>query len=117
MNARFGLQLLATAILMAFQPAQAALDVIDTINAVRLQGCGVRRGIKAPLMAERRLVAAARRLSEGISLQHAMDTASYRAMRSASLHVRNAADRNALRRMLHQGFCTQLTDAQFREVG
>src|SRR5688500_11773280 len=104
---------LPLAVLLLSSPVGAALDALPAANAVRAQGCSGRPGADPPLRKNKRLTEAARRLSQGTSLQAAMDTASYRAMRSASFHVRGAGTAAVLQKMLAGGFCRNLTDDTF----
>ena len=97
--------------------AHCAVDVVDIANSVRAKGCGGKQGAGTALIADKRLTEAARRVSKGAGLQAAMDGSAYRAMRSASLHVEGADSADMMMQTLTEGFCSQLIDPEFREVG
>ena len=97
--------------------AHCAIDVVDIANSVRVSGCSGKHGAGTALIADSRLMDAARRLANGVRLQTAMDSAAYRAMRSASLRVEGASSADLMTKTLVEGFCAQLVDPQFREIG
>jgi uncharacterized protein YkwD len=97
--------------------AHCAIDVVAVANSVRLKGCGGKHGADTALITDKRLIDAARRLSKGAGLQTAMDGSAYRAMRSASLRVEGADSTDVMVKTLTQGFCSQLVDPQFHELG
>jgi uncharacterized protein YkwD len=96
-------------------PSQAALP--DSINAIRLHGCGGRVGMNRPLHTARKLDEAARRTAAGASLQDALLAVGYSAEESAALHVATPGGDLATARLLEQHFCAQIAEPLEREIG
>jgi uncharacterized protein YkwD len=95
--------------------AQAALP--DSINAIRLHGCGGRAGSNPPLRTVRKLDEAAERAAAGTSLRDALRAVGYEAQLSASIHVATPGGDPAIVRLLQSHFCTQISEPMEREIG
>jgi uncharacterized protein YkwD len=108
---------LALALLFIVPSPVAFADVAGTVNAVRREGCGRNKGVRAPLREQRALSAAARRLSRGDSLEDALMRANYRAKQSASLRLRGNLNDKSIANSLRAQFCQQVTEPAFRDVG
>jgi uncharacterized protein YkwD len=98
-------------------PAVAAADVIDITNAVRSQGCGRKSVAHRPILSHRQLNEAARRLSQGDSLQEATSKSGYRARQSATIVFQHTNGDAGISRMLAQRFCRIVADPNLREIG
>lgn len=95
--------------------AQAALP--DSINAIRLHGCGGRVSVNRPLRSARKLNEAARRTAAGARLHDALLAAGYSAEESAAIHVATPGGDGATARLLEQHFCAQISEPMEREIG
>jgi uncharacterized protein YkwD len=100
---------------MQMLEAQAALP--DSINAIRLHGCGGRPGINHPLHNARKLDEAAQRAAAGTSLHDALLAVGYEAQMSASIHIATPGGDLAIARLLEQHFCAQIAEPTEREIG
>jgi uncharacterized protein YkwD len=98
-------------------PGLARADILGIANAVRAHGCPGRPGARPLLRAEPRLDQAARRLERGERLTDAMSATGYRALASASIHIRGEVTDQAASRALSTQFCSQLTNPAFRDLG
>jgi uncharacterized protein YkwD len=97
---------------MLLSPAAHA-DILDVINKLRAQRCGVRE----PLRASPQLDQVARLLSRGAQLEDARREARYASTRLASLMLTNTDDERSLEQMLGQQLCGQLAAPGLRELG
>jgi uncharacterized protein YkwD len=95
----------------------ASANVADAVNEVRASGCGRIRGIETPLHTARDLSAAARRMSDGESLDEALIHSGYRARRSASLRISGNMKDAAVANTLRSQFCAQIMEPSFRDIG
>jgi uncharacterized protein YkwD len=95
--------------------AQAALP--DSINAIRLHGCGGKAGINRPLRTAGKLDEAAQRAAAGTSLHDALRAVGYEARISASIHVATRGGDQAVARLLENHFCAQIAEPMEREIG
>ncbi len=98
-------------------PVPARDSLLDSINAVRANGCGGKRGTSTPLRSNRKLDAAARRIARGERLRDALDRAGYRALHSSVMSLSGAKDNADVARMLAQRACTDLRSEDVREIG
>jgi uncharacterized protein YkwD len=89
--------------------------LVDTIRAVRAQGCRDHAGTREPLRSVGALNEAALHVSHGMSLTAAVAASGYREQESTLLHV--SGDAAALRRALSGPLCGTLTDGHFRDAG
>jgi len=89
----------------------------DSINAIRLHGCGGRVGSNQPLRPARKLDEAARRTAAGATLHDALLAAGYGAGESAAIHLATPGGDSATARLLEQHFCAQITAPTEREIG
>jgi uncharacterized protein YkwD len=94
---------------------EAALP--DSINAIRLHGCGGRAGINHPLHSARKLDEAAERAAAGTSLRDALRAVGYEAQVSAEIHIATLGGDQAIARLLEQHFCPQIAEPTAREIG
>ncbi len=95
---------------------------LDAANDIRSAGCMQSTGREDPLLSQPRLEVAAAHLLARKPLAEALDLAAYRASVASSVRVRLAAGPDgasgrAIRAALVARFCTQLTSAEYREVG
>lgn len=95
-------------------PGVASATPLDVVNAVRGKGCGDRRA--TPLAHTAALDLAAKRVADGKPLRQAVESAGYRAVRSALLFLDGARDDNELARLVAQS-CGQVTQAGLRDAG
>ncbi len=70
-----------------------------------------------PLRGNRKLNAVARRIANGEKLRDALRSAGYRALHSASLFLSESGSNEDVARALTRASCTELTNAQARDVG
>jgi uncharacterized protein YkwD len=108
---------LACCVVMFSMPASARGNLVDTINAMRADGCGGRRGIATPLRSSRKLDSVARRISRGEQLKAALSDSGYRALRSSSMFMSGADDDRDIARTLAQRACGELRNEDVREIG
>ncbi len=108
---------LACSVIVFSTPAPARSNLIDTINAVRADGCGGRRGVTTPLRASRKLDSVARRVSRGEQLKAALSDSGYRALRSSSMFMSGTDDNAEIARTLAQRACGELRNEDVREIG
>ena len=99
------------------QTAAARGNLVDSINSVRADGCGGRRGVTTPLRASGKLDSVARRVSRGEQLKSALSDSSYRALHSASFFMSGANDNATIARTLAQRACGELRNEDVREIG
>lgn len=90
--------------------------VLELANSIRSRGCNAHRRSAPPLHPQSRLDAAAERLANGASLDTAIASVGYRAMRSFSLEVTGEVSRAGLRHLLASR-CAQLMDPALRDIG
>lgn len=93
----------------------APQDALSLMRTLRLNGCGARAGVQAPLHVSAALNVAAAQWSRGSELQSAIEASGYRQDQSAGLHV--AGDLQTLRTALSQRLCVALTDASMIDSG
>ncbi len=95
----------------------AFASVVGAVNDVRLHGCPASPGTSPKLRESSTLNEAARRLSRGETLAGAAGKAGYRAVKSASVQITNAADDRDVERILARQFCAQVTDRELKDIG
>jgi len=93
----------------------APQDALTVMRTLRLNGCGTRAGVQAPLGVSAALNVAASQWSRGSALQSAIEGSGYRQDQSAGLHV--AGDLQTLRSALSQRLCVALTDPSMIDAG
>jgi uncharacterized protein YkwD len=98
-------------------PIAAEASVAGAVNEARLHGCRANPTTTPRLRENSRLNAAARRLSEGESLQNAARNAGYRYVTSASVQIPNARDDRDVERIVAREFCVQITSKDLTEIG
>ena len=111
---RLGYQILLLLVLAA--PLGAPAAVADSVNAVRVHGCGAHAGVAA-LRGSARLDEVARRLSQGAELRAAEQLAHYHALSSFSLRISGVPASGDVAATLRGQFCLQTTNPAFRELG
>jgi uncharacterized protein YkwD len=89
---------------------------LSAANAARLHGCGA-SGTRAPLFYNMQLQQAARRYSQGASLQSAVAGAGYLAAQSAAIHLSGPTNDAQIESMLIARDCRTLQDPKIREFG
>ena len=94
----------------------AMADVPEAVNAVRYAGCAGHRRVP-PLRQSALLDEVAHRLSQGTDLTTAQRIAGYHAVSSFSVSISNVAPSGDVAAIIAKQFCTQITDAAFREIG
>jgi uncharacterized protein YkwD len=92
-------------------------DVIETVNTLRTQGCGMHKGGATALRVAAHLDAAAQRLADGAALARAIDGAGYQARSATAIYIRTGAADGELRPVLTKRYCDELSDATFTEIG
>jgi len=107
----------AVALLATLQMLDAQAALPDSINAIRLHGCGGRAGINRPLHSARKLDEAAERAAAGTSLHDALRAVGYEAQVSASIHVATPGGDQTIARLLEQHFCAEIAEPMEREIG
>src|SRR5262249_11897620 len=90
-------------------------SLMRTASQLRAGGCQGRSGIRAPLRADAKLDAAARRWALGMPLGSALEAAGYRDEASSAVHV--LGDAQSLHQALEHKLCVPLTDARYRDIG
>jgi len=108
---------LGLALLLAAAPGRVLPAVLDTLNAIRAQGCAGKSGIQVLLTVDAGLERVALELSRGAKLREALTRASYRAQHSTSLVVTNASSEASLRRILIDEFCTDILATTLTKAG
>lgn len=97
--------------------ATNAATLVDSINALRLQGCAGSQGTRVKLKRTRELDAVAQEWSKGGRLQGALTRAEYRAANSSSMRMSGAPDDRAILKVLADSYCETVTDPQFTDIG
>ncbi|MBV8910928.1 MAG: hypothetical protein JOZ89_09225, partial [Gammaproteobacteria bacterium] len=110
-------RLLLPAVLALFAPLCGRADVIDAVNALRYEGCGVSHRGMAPLRENARLDEAAHRLSQGTDLRTAEQFADYHAVSSFSVSISGVPSSGNIEAVVARQYCEQLTNPAFREIG
>ena len=105
------------ALLLTAQSGAAQAALPDSINAIRLHGCGGRAGINRPLAPARKLDEAARRTAAGATLRDALLAVGYSAEQSAVIHLATPGGDLGTARLLEQHFCAQIAEPMEREIG
>src|SRR5262245_59751000 len=119
MGSRRRLQLLAQlglAALVAAHAAPARADIATTVNAIRADGCGGKRGPQPALRADAALGRAAEALAAGRDFKDAMAASGYRAVRSAMLEVTGDGDA-AIGKALAARGCKDIAEPAYRDLG
>ncbi|HKE44091.1 MAG TPA: CAP domain-containing protein [Steroidobacteraceae bacterium] len=109
--------LLVVALLWAASGALAAGSPLDTVNAVRLQGCDAKAGVKFKLAHDPALDQVAQQMLRGARLADAIEATHFHARLSASIAVTGAADSSALARLIEQRFCAEVLNPDFQRAG
>jgi len=107
----------AVALVATAQALGAQATLPESINAIRLHGCGGRAGANHPLHTAPKLDEAAERAAAGTSLHDALRAVGYEAQVSASIHIATPGGDQAITRLLEQHFCTQIAEPSAREIG
>jgi len=94
---------------------RARAEPLDAAQNVRTQGCGMHRGVNAPLRQQAALDLAAQRWSQGGTLHDAIMRSGYSATNSAAIHVRG--DGGALDAALATQFCAPLSNTALSDIG
>jgi uncharacterized protein YkwD len=92
-------------------------DVVAIVNDIRAAGCWDQGSLDAPLRRDPALDGAARLVARGADLPQALTRAAYRASRSNLINIGGAADDDAIREVLADGFCTDVLDAAYTAAG
>jgi uncharacterized protein YkwD len=116
-NGRGILASLAFCLLLSATPGKAFATVLDSLNALRSQGCEGKPGVRPPLMRDAEVERVAVELSRGSTLREALARVGYRARHSASLVVANATGEASLRRLLSAEFCDDIINATLTLAG
>jgi uncharacterized protein YkwD len=103
-------------VLLVFGAPGTMADVPDAVNAVREAGCATHARVP-PLRESALLDEVAHRLSQGTDLSTAERSAGYHAVSSFSVSLSNVAPSTDVQALIARQFCTQITDAAFREIG
>jgi len=98
-------------------PRLSTADVVESVNALRRNGCGAHPGGAPPLQANGRLDAVAHRLSQGAQLQAAEEAAGYHAVSSFSVRISGVPASGEVAATLARQFCEPSTNPAFREIG
>jgi uncharacterized protein YkwD len=110
--------LVAVAVLACVPTAVSARsNLLSAINAERADGCGGRRGVRAPLRSSRQLDSVAQRVSRGARLRDALAAAGYRATHTSLMRSSNAESDVQIARTLAQRTCQELSDPAVRDIG
>ena len=99
---------------MLLQTARSA--PLNAANAARSHGCHA-SGIRTPLIYSMQLQQAARRYSQGASLQSAVADSGYVAVQSAAVHLTGPTNDADMESMLAARECRMLQDPKMREFG
>jgi hypothetical protein len=86
------------------------------VNAIRLQGCGGKPGVNAPLKETKGLDAIAGEWSKGGRLREAVERAQYRVVNSASIRI-SGVNTDAAARNILKKYCENILNAEFTEAG
>jgi uncharacterized protein YkwD len=97
--------------------SNAGTGLVDTVNALRLQGCGEFPATGPALRSDALLDDAARRVAEGEKLARATSESGYLARTSALVYTRATRGDAAVARMLVDRFCDIVADSSLREIG
>jgi uncharacterized protein YkwD len=98
-------------------PLDAARSTpLNAANAARLRGCGA-SGSRTPLVYSMQLQQAAKRYSQGASLQSAIADSNYLAAQSAAVHLSGPTSDAEMASMLAARECRTLQDPRMREFG
>ncbi len=108
---------LAAVALLACLQARADAELVDALNAARARGCGGRSGEARPLVAEPRLDAAARLLAQSVQAGDALQRSGYRATKWALVSMGGVAGAGAIAEQAAKGFCANLLEPGFSELG
>jgi uncharacterized protein YkwD len=111
------LLLCLTAPLLAAPSSAAEPPALKTLNAVRSQGCGGKKGLATPFILNDELNGAAREMSHGATLREAMGHLKHRLQRTTSIVIRNATSESTRRRVLSDEFCADVLDTGLRLAG
>lgn len=89
---------------------------LDAVNHDRLSGCGAAAGLKA-LYYSAPLSNVARRLADGLSLQAAMASGGYLAVRSAELRLSGVTSDAEIQRLIAEHYCRTVQDPRMQDFG
>jgi uncharacterized protein YkwD len=117
MNAARILAPLAFWLLLTATPGEPLAAVLDSLNAIRAQGCAGKPGLDRPLARDAEVERVAVELSRGSTLREALARSGYRAKHSASLVVANATGEASMRRVLSAEFCDDIVNAALTQAG
>ena len=108
---------LIVGLLLAATPGFGCAAVLESLNAIRTQGCKGKPAVQSRLARDAALERVALELSRGSTLRDALVRASYRAKHSASLVVANTTSEASMRRVLIDEFCKDIVNAGLTNAG
>ena len=119
MTSRIAGAVLAAAGVLACVPSHvtARSSLLSAINAERAEGCGGRRGVRAPLRSSRQLNSVVDRVARGARLRDALSAAGYRATHTSLMTSSDVASDADIVRTLARRSCEELSDPAVRDIG
>jgi uncharacterized protein YkwD len=109
--------LLAGLCVIVGTPATARPSLLGAINAERAEGCGGKRGVRAPLRSNRKLDSVARRVARGERLRNALSAVGYRALHSSSVFLSISGTNQDVAASLARNSCAELSNADVHDIG
>jgi uncharacterized protein YkwD len=107
---------LALPALAGGRAAAPGTELADTVNWVRMHGCGSAPE-RHPLRESPKLDEAARRLAGGGTLAAALAAEGYAASQYGELHLTGVFNDAQISRMLVGSYCRTVLDSRYREIG
>jgi uncharacterized protein YkwD len=98
-------------------PGAAGASVLDSVNSVRLQGCGTQHGGATALHVNPRLNEVAQQLAQGADQARAQQRAGYRSRQLYSFSIAPVEASGEVSGVLAANFCAQVLDPTLRELG
>jgi uncharacterized protein YkwD len=109
--------LLCVAVPLLAAPGGSDSTALKTLNTVRSQGCGGKKGLSTQFVLAEEFNAAALELSRGKTLREVMATMKPRPQRATSIVIRNTTSEISRRRVLSDDFCADVLDAGLKLAG
>ncbi len=92
-------------------------EILDAVNAVRMQGCDGRPGVAVPLREHPHMTEAARRTAQDLPYQEALASVGYRATRSVLIRMRGDPAARTVAGVVAGRSCANLADPSLSEIG
>lgn len=97
--------------------AASNAEILDAVNAIRMQGCDGQPGNATPLVEQPQLSEATRKSAGNMPHREALTASGYRPLWSALIRMRGVPGAKAIADVVAAKSCTHLIDATLKDIG